>query len=52
MLRHFFTNHNPQQGNHEMSHINTQALIESLLTIIKILARNRARRLRSSIRAP
>ena len=48
----FSTNHNPQQGNHEMSHTNTQALIESLLTIVKILARNPDRQLRSSIRAP
>ena len=43
---------NPQQGNHEMSHTNIQALIESLLTLVKILARNSDRRLRSSIRAP
>ncbi len=48
----FPTNINPQKGIHEMSYLNTQALIESLLNLMKILARNPDRRLRSSTRAP
>jgi hypothetical protein len=36
----------------EMSYLNTQALIESLMTLIKILARNPGLRLHPSIRAP
>ena len=35
-----------------MSYPNTQALIESLLTLINILARQAAPRLRACIRAP
>ena len=35
-----------------MSYSNTQALIESLMTLFKILARNPGLRLRPSIRAP
>jgi hypothetical protein len=42
----------PNKETHEMSPTNIQALIESLMIIVKILARNPNRRLRSSIRAP
>jgi len=39
-------------GTHEMSYSTTQALIESLLNLVKILARNPDLRLRPSTRAP
>ena len=52
ILKPFYFQPNPQQGTHEMSYPNTQALIESLLTLVKILARRRDLRLQPSTRAP
>jgi hypothetical protein len=43
---------NPNKEIHEMSYFNTQALIESLIILFKVKARNRSLRLQPAIRAP
>lgn len=52
VLRHFQPTLNLNKETHEMSPHTIQALIESLITVFKILARKPHLRLQASARAP